>query len=49
MTTCTMPGCPRTPTTHNRSQQPTCAHHQPVVISGSWMGEGTHHAKEPDE
>jgi hypothetical protein len=48
MTTCTMPGCTRPPTTNNRAQQPTCAGHKTVVVSGSWMGEGVNHL-EPRE
>jgi hypothetical protein len=39
MSTCTMPGCTRPPTTNNRAQQPTCAGHKTVVVSGSWVGD----------
>lgn len=49
MTTCTMPGCVHPPTTTNRAKQPTCDIHQPVSVSGSWMGEGVgHHEPEGD-
>lgn len=50
MTTCAMPGCTTPPSTKNRTNQPVCAHHRTVVVSGSWMGEGSnHHEPNGDE
>lgn len=35
---CVMPRCTRPPTTTNRLAQTTCAQHQLVAVSGSWVG-----------
>ena len=33
MTTCTFPACPAPVTTANRTGQPTCETHRPVVVA----------------